>query len=197
MKNLLIRGNIKMGKEVFLFNLPPKKTCTPSYWCLHGNDGSPACYALRNNFLLPNVINGALERFEISKGEDFVERMIYEIQKNRVKYFRFHASGDFYNEEYVEKVREIVFSCPETLFRTSTRRRDLTSSIHKLNSLPNIIIRESLDNERSEPTMNLPFAAISSLYIVKRSDSYHCPNDCTECGYHCWKNSSNMDFDEH
>lgn len=54
-KNLLIKGNAKMGKDVYAFNLPPKKTCTPTHWCLHSRDGKPSCYALRNNFLFSNV----------------------------------------------------------------------------------------------------------------------------------------------
>jgi len=196
-KNLLIKGNSKMGPSVYLFNLPPKKTCTPTRWCLEGNGGKPACYALRNNFLFPNVIRGAEERFELSKQEDFVDRMVKEIHQASPKYFRFHSSGDFYSKKYVEKVIEIAKACPDTLFRTTTRRRDLSDSIKELNHLSNFIVRESLDSERKTPKMGLPFAALNDLPIVGKSDSYHCLNDCPKCGYYCWEHAYNMDFDEH
>lgn len=186
-----------MGPEVYLFNLPPKKTCTPTHWCLKGNNGKPACYALRNNFLLPNVKKGAQKRYEFSRHSSFIDKMVQAINRRNPEFFRLHASGDFYSEEYVEKITEIATQCPETMFRTTTRRRDLTKVIQKLNNLPNFIVRESLDRQRTDPKMNLPFAAISSLPIVQENESLHCINDCVKCGYGCWKSRDNMDFDEH
>ena len=34
--------------------------------------------------------------------------MVEEINRKEVEYFRFHASGDFYNESYVRKVIAIA-----------------------------------------------------------------------------------------
>lgn len=195
--NLLIRGNSKMGDEVKMFNLPAKKTCTPTDWCLHGNGGKPMCYAMRGRSIWPNVIKGAEDRFKASKQEDFVDKMVAAIHKQDPKYFRLHASGDFYSEAYVKKIIEIAESCPDTLFRTTTRRRDLKEVIQELNSLDNFIVRESLDKERPTPEMGLPFAALDSLEVVARSDSYECINDCTPCGHYCWENAVDMHFPEH
>lgn len=196
-KNLLIRGNVKMGNEVYLFNLPPLQTCTPTDWCLHGKKGKPACYALGGNFVFESVKRSMLERLEASRQVDFVDRMLEEIKRARVKYFRFHSSGDFYSEEYVNKVKEIASNSPETIFRTTTRRQDLKKSICELASLPNFIVRESLDSCRPQPVMGLPFAAIESLDIVRESDSYLCKNNCSSCGYHCWLEKTNMHFAQH
>lgn len=186
-----------MGPEVYLFNLPPIETCTPTDWCLHGKNGKSACYALGGNFVFENVRRGAMERFEVSKQADFVERMCDEIAKVRPKYFRFHSSGDFYSEEYVGKVMEIASAFPQTLFRTTTRRRDLQASIKELAALPNFIVRESLDSCRTTLEMGLPFAALDFLDVVKNNNSYLCKNDCVECGYHCWEDSGNMHFKQH
>jgi hypothetical protein len=194
---LLIQGNKKMGKKVFLYNLPAKETCTPTSWCLEGKNGKPSCYALRNNFNLPSVVKASQNRLKASKRDDFVDKMVSEIHTRKPKFFRIHSGGDFYSEEYIKKWKEIVQQCPDTLFRTTTRRRDFAKSIEELASEPNIIIRESLDLEVPYPTMNLPFAAISYLPIVKESKSYHCPNDCEKCRYTCWKTPCNMNFDEH
>ncbi len=196
-KNLLIKGNLKMGSEVFLFNLPPIKTCTPTKWCLEGDNGKPVCYALKGNFVFENVKRGAMERFEASKRSDFVESMCVEIEKVHPKYFRFHASGDFYSEEYVGKVMKIASQFPDTFFRTTTRRRDLKDAILELANLPNFIVRESLDTCRTTPGMGLPFAALDFLDVVNNKDSYLCPNDCPSCGYHCWENRKNMHFEQH
>jgi len=188
-----------MGKDgkVWAFNLPAIITCTPTKWCLAKKGKEQNCYALKGNYKFPKVQKSYRERLELSKKDDFVERMIHEIDKRNPTYFRFHSSGDFYSEEYVKKVIEIAENSPDVLFRTTTRRRDLTKIIQELNSLPNFIVRESLDTERTTPKMNLPFAALSQLDIVSKSNSYECKNDCPKCGYYCWGNSVDMHFIEH
>jgi hypothetical protein len=192
---LLIKGNVKMGAKVYLFNLPPHLTCKPTKWCLKGRDGKPACYARRNNFTLKTAKDAALRRYKASKRKDFVEKMLEEFEKIDPEFFRWHSGGEFYSEEYVDKVREIVRNTPNTLFRTTTRRRDLAKSLRKLAKLPNMIVRESLDQEVSKPTMRLPVAALSDLPIAK--DMFLCPNDCDVCKYHCWKEPCDMCFEEH
>ncbi len=194
--DILILGNTKMGNNVFLFNLPAKDTCTPTSWCLEGRDGEPACYALRGRCKWPPSLKGAAQRLELSQKPGFVDKVVEAVNRRKVKYFRLHSSGDFYSNGYVEKWINIAKKCPDTLFRTTTRRRDLTKLIQELNSLPNFIVRESLDTSRTTPEMGLPFAALSSLKIVKNSDSYECQNDCPKCDYYCWENSDNMHFKE-
>ena len=162
---------------------------------MKGRDGKPACYARRNNFNLPNVKDATMKRYRASKRKDFVEKMLEELEKADPEFFRWHSGGEFYSEEYVDKVREIVRNTPNTLFRTTTRRRDLAKPLRKLAKLPNMIVRESLDLEVPKPTMRLPVAALSTLPIAK--DMFLCPNDCDACGHHCWQEPCDMCFDEH
>ena len=192
--DLLIKGNIKMGPNVYLFNLPPVLTCTPTEWCLHGKGGKPRCYALRNNFLLSTVKKGAMARYRLSKQDDFIDSMAEEINRKHTEYFRFHASGDFYSEDYVRKGIAIAEKCPKTLFRTTTRRRDLADVIQELDAVPNFIVRESLDHERSSPEMGLVVAALASLPLAK--SAYTCVDDCVECKYHCWHKRESIAFQE-
>ena len=193
-KELLVRGNSKMGEEVYHFSLPPIITCTPTSWCLKGNNGKPSCYATRNQYTFASVRAALHDRLLLSKKPDFVGRMIQEIHRKKVVYFRLHASGDFYSPEYVQKITEVVEQCPGTMFRTTTRRRDFKGLIKKLNSLPNCIVRESLDDERTLPVMELPFAALSHLPIVKKFTTLECEDDCLKCGYQCWKKPVNICF---
>lgn len=197
MKDPLIRGNSKMGVRVALFNLPPVVTCTPTKWCLHGRGGKPACYALRNNFVMPRVKQSAQTRYEFSQTAEFVPVMIAAIKKMAPTYFRFHSSGDFYSVEYIRKVMAIAKSCPEVLFRTTTHRRDFAKELRTLNALPNFIVRESLDDERPTPKMGLPVAALGHLPIAGEPGTIKCPNDCDQCGHSCWKSRRSMSFAEH
>jgi len=196
MTDLLIKGNKKMGDKVFIFNLPPIITCTPTNWCLHGKNGKPMCYALRRRFLFPNVIDGAKIRYKLSQQPNFVDKMIAKIHRKKPEFFRFHSSGDFYSADYVKKVIEIAKQCPDTLFRTTTRRRDLTKVLQELNELPNFIVRESLDTQRQIPKMGLPFTALSYLDIVKQTKTYECLEDCEKCRHYCWKHQVNIHFYE-
>lgn len=195
-KNLLIKGNNKLGPNVYLFNLPPVKTCTPTSWCLEGRNGKPSCYALRGYYTFLNVSDRLDNRLEITKSKDFVEMMSDEINRKKVVFFRFHVSGDFYSEKYVLKVKEIAQNCPNTLFRTTTRRRDLADVVKELNAVPNFIVRESLDWERQIPVLGLPFAALRTLPIIKKTSAYACLDNCEKCDYYCWQYRVNMHFPE-
>jgi hypothetical protein len=195
-KDLIIKGNNLMRGGIYLFNLPPVKTCTPTSWCLAGRNGKPACYAMRGRYTTLHVFESLNNRLEITKHKDFVEQMSEEINRKKVVYFRFHISGDFYSEEYVLKVKEIAQNCSNTLFRTTTRRRDLAGVIKKLNAVHNFIVRESLDHERPIPVLGLPFAALDNLPIVQRTSSYACIDDCMKCDYYCWQYRVNMHFPE-
>lgn len=184
--SLLVRGNSKLGNEVYCFSLPPGKTCTPSDWCLKGLDGKPACYAMRNRFKFSNVKKSLQRRYEASKRADFATRVVGELKKAMPRFFRIHVSGDFYSEEYINKWVEICQNCPEVQFRTTTRRRDLLNPMLELNSLPNVVVRESLDPSIPEPRMGLKIAALRSLKEAELRKAYVCPQHCPECGYKCW-----------
>lgn len=194
MRSLVIKGNSKMGKSVAVFNLPPGKTCTPTQWCLTGRSGKPACYAFRNNCILPSVIASTEWRMQESLKPDFVDRVVSELD-GRFDLVRVHSTGDFYSSEYVKKWLAIATALPRVRFRTTTRRSDLAPEVSRLASLRNFVIRESLDPFRPEPGMGLPFAALSSLAIAK--GKFKCPNGCETCGYVCWMSRRSICFDEH
>ena len=195
MRHLLIKGNTKMGPEVYLFNLPPLLTCHPTPWCRVN------CYALKGNFRFPSVKQSAEERYRISQLPNFVEMMVQEIQQRQVRLVRLHSSGDFYDPAYVQKWIDIAKRCPNTRFRTTTKRRDLIERIRQLNKLPNFIVRESLDCTSSQPTMGLPLAMVDHIPGVKEQAAkgkiFRCINDCQTCGYTCWRKRQDACFAPH
>lgn len=128
---------------------------------------------------------------------DVMVSAIHRMSPLGYKYFRFHASGDFYSRDYIRKVFEIARMCPRILFRTTTRRIDFRQELEDLNKLPNFIVRESLDPARFMPATDLPFAAISTLPIVQRVPSLFCIGDCDKCNHTCWRHDYNIHFEMH
>jgi len=192
MKNLVIKGNMKLGPAVGVFNIPPISTCKPSKWCAKN------CYARHGKHGLPNVKNGSNWRLRESKKKDFVERMVKEI-KGKWKYFRIHASGDFYSDDYVDKWIEIIKQCDDTIFLAFTKRDDLKDSLKKLEKLKNVRIRDSLDPSRTKPVTGLKsFAAIDNYwYDFSKKGMVDCGSGCEPCGYKCWTTTKNIVLHEH
>lgn len=196
MRNILIKGNMRMGDEVYIFNLPPLKTCCPTPWCRQN------CYALKGNFRrFPSVRKSAEWRYKVSRLPDFVERVVKEIKQRHIRIVRLHASGDFYSRAYVKKWIVIARQCPNVRFRTTTKRHDLTDIICELNGLPNFIIRESIDPSCPKPIMGLTIAAIDTTpnvqKLLKEGKIIRCINDCKKCGYICWHNRVGICFTQH
>ena len=99
-------------------------------------------------------------------------------------YVRIHVSGDFYSAPYIAKWMEIAKRCPEVLFRTTTRRSDFIDLIYKLDKLPNMSIRESIDPSAPVPKTKLRLA--SAGVTNARRKQIMCPDDCEDCGHRCW-----------
>ena len=177
--DIVIRGNSKLGKKVGIFNIPPVKTCSPTPWC------KTNCYALHGKHGLPNVKKGSAHRMKESRKKGFVNKMVEAIN-GKYGYFRIHASGDFYSEEYVQKWIDIALRCPKTIFLAFTKRRDLTGPIKALAKLPIVVIRESLDKSQTKPEMGLRFAAVDHFKYPRRKAPINCEGKCPDCGYKCW-----------
>ena len=203
MESITIKGNTKIG-EARTFNVPPVKTCKPTRWCLTGLNGKPACYAQRGRHHNPRVKKSMDERFKVSKRSDFVEKVVDELsRKRKVQYFRIHAAGDFYDEAYVRKWIAICKALPHIKFWAATRRTDLKKAIRELDALPNVIVRESLDPSKQNPSMGLKLAVIYGVPAGKGAFVCPCDDDtkiadgCEDCGYHCWNKRSSVQFHFH
>lgn len=132
----LTKGNREMGPEVYLFNLPIILTCRPTLW------REKNCYGKKGNYRrFKGSIERALnKRYELSLSDEFVEIITNEIFRRKIPLVRVHVTGDFYSEEYVRKWIQIAANCPQTRFRTTTKRRDLKDTILELHSLSNLIL---------------------------------------------------------
>ncbi len=189
--DVFIKGNSKMGPEVLIFNLPPLLTCKASEWCKKN------CYALKGRHCWPSVKESQQKRLELSRRTDFVELAVAELKRRRPQYVRLHSAGDFYSVEYARKWLEIIKQCPKILFRTTTKRTDLGEVIRELDSLPNMIVRESLDPSRPKPsgllrTVTLVIGTPVEPDFDKKL--IFCKEYCVACGYTCWLQRNSIKF---
>ena len=113
--NVNINGNKKLKNNettrFMIWNLPSVITC-PYRTALC----EKSCYAQKAERVYPQVLPSRERNLEESKQEDFVENMIFTIEKHLVSkafqgkktVFRIHESGDFYNINYARKWVEIA-----------------------------------------------------------------------------------------
>lgn len=116
MKKLLSFGNSKLKRDgIASFSIPAGKTCPGALECKKG------CYAMSGFFLMPSVRKAYASNLALTKKDSFVDAMVAEILKTKAKIVRIHASGDFYNLEYLNRWLKIVQACPSVRFYAYTK----------------------------------------------------------------------------
>lgn len=132
---LIQRGNSKLP-GMYMFNI-----ITSHEVC---NRTCKGCYSLKEQVRFPSVAKARQTRYEATLQPDFHTKVIAELSKLRKppKHFRLHASGEFYNQPYVNSWYKIASAHPSITFYAYTKRlRDFDFS--KLKSLPNVVIIDS------------------------------------------------------
>jgi hypothetical protein len=110
-----INGNMKLKNNdsvrFILWNLPACITCP--FKTAHC---TKCCYARKSERVYKNVLPARTRNYEESLKPEFVENMIYTIEKHlnskafrgKLAIFRIHESGDFYSVEYLKKWLAII-----------------------------------------------------------------------------------------
>lgn len=207
--NVNVNGNKKLQNSdkirFIIWNLPAVKTCPfRTELC------EKSCYARKAERIYPQCLPSREKNYNDSLSADFVENMIFTIEKelNSKKYsgklaiFRIHESGDFYDLEYTQKWIAIAKH-----FENDTRIKFLayTKSIiyfinsgYGLLSFPsNLVIRSSLwkdtaaDKVELTNVYNIPiYTALTSAEMVeeKKNGRAFCVCKCDNCNTCrlCW-----------
>ena len=114
--------NKKLGLKIFNFSIPAYKSKSGKVVCPFAESCVKYCYAQKGNYKrFPKVAEGMEERFLISKSLSFVALMDIEINKKKADAVRIHDSGDFYNNEYIEKWVNIAMLNPNVNFYAYTK----------------------------------------------------------------------------
>lgn len=207
--NINVNGNKKLqnGDKIrfIIWNLPAVKTC-PFRTALC----EKSCYARKAERVYPSVLPAREKNYIASLQADFVENMIFTIEKElsskkyngKLAVFRIHESGDFYNLEYTEKWIAIARH-----FENDNRIKFLayTKSIiyfinagYGLQSFPsNLVVRSSLWKDTKQDKIDITkeynfsiYTALTSAEMVEEKKNGRffrvckCEN-CASCRM-CW-----------
>jgi len=116
MKHIFKMGNTKLSRAVGIFNLPTWITCVgKTILC------TKICFARRPELFRPAVLPYRQRNLEESQDPGFVDKATREIKDRKIKYVRWHESGDVYSQEYLNKIYEICKACPDTRFWMYTK----------------------------------------------------------------------------
>jgi hypothetical protein len=139
------------------------------------------CYAIKEQVRFPSVLQARVDRHAASLAEDFSVRVIKELGALRVapKYFRIHASGDFYSQDYVNKWIKVIKAFPSITFYAYTKRAahfDFTT----LKRLSNMGLIDSLQYGRLNygPLEKAPQGA---FVCPDHLPETRCGDTCTYC----------------
>jgi hypothetical protein len=171
---LIQPGNSKLGKSIYMWNM----TTSP----VQCGRVCKSCYSAREEKRWPNVAVARQKRYEASLQPDFVSRMKKEISslKTPPKYFRIHASSEFYDNTYILKWYQIALHFPAITFYAYTKRlKELNFSA--LLQLPNVVIIDSFHYKRLNygPIDKAP--ANSFVCPQVKKSTIRCGVDCTWC----------------
>lgn len=150
----ICKGNAKLGPDIWTWSLPAEATCpgaTPA--C------RDACYASQGTFLFRAVQELYDRNEQFSRTPFFVSWLLSRLATNNVRTLRIHASGDFYDAEYVSKWDHIVRSAPGVQFFCYTRSwrlREQRRPLRKLASRSNMSMWWSADHQTGKPTLPGP-----------------------------------------
>lgn len=162
----IARGNSKLGKLVHHWSIPANELICVFASALCAS----LCYARRGFFLMPNVKKGLEENESLSRRKSFVSRIVAGLRYEFVRVLRVHASGEFYDVEYVRKWIKIVRRSPKVTFYAYTRcwrDEEMLPFLVTLANEPNFHMWWSCDSETGRPP-SLP--GIRTAYLMTSDD---------------------------
>jgi hypothetical protein len=157
-----VRGNDKIGEDIFAFNLPPVLSCPGM------SAGCSFCYALRGRWVFDGVKAALARNWAASREATFAERMVREIRRRRVRILRLHASGDLYSVRYIQAWAQVARSCPDTVFYAYTRSWRLSGlrpHLERLAALANVRLWYSADIDTGLPEALPPGVRVAWLML--------------------------------
>ena len=168
---LIQPGNSKLH-NAYMFNLPAtKEVC---------NRACPGCYAAREQVRFPVILEARTKRLNASKDTSFSTTIITELAslKTKPKYFRVHASGEFYSQDYISHWELIAKEFPQITFYAYTKRiNDFDFSA--LSASPNFVLINSLQfNKLNYSKLE---DAPKEAFICPSSKEVLCGEHCVYC----------------
>ena len=207
--------NLKEAKEIVgslgrTGKMPCPSYNTPAILCVTGSrlrkiKGSTChkCYAMRGNYVRPNVKTGLKKRFDAFKKKNFVDGMSMMINHYAKKsgYFRWFDSGDLADMSMLYKIVCVCENTPTIKHWLPTREvkivRDYLEVFEKFPS--NLLVRVSSPMIDGKP---LKFNYTSTVHHKEKATGHDCPsrfqeNKCMDCRA-CWdRKVKNVSYHKH
>ncbi len=177
---------------------------TPAHECKTGTKlravaGSVCanCYAYkRGRYRFQNVIDAQYKRFRSLTHPKWVEAMAAQINSKKVKYFRWHDSGDVQNLDHLRRIYEVCRLTPSVKHWMPTR--EAWTKDYIVEAPDNLVVRFSIpmvDQAAGDSWPNTSTVSTKKIDVT-------CPaplqgNQCKDCRA-CWdKSVSNVCYGEH
>jgi len=174
---LFANGNHKLDKSVGVFSLPPIKTCVNCSTC------AKTCYANQAYKQYENSRKAWDYNHELSKTDKFYNETCKQLNKGNKKIIRLHSSGDFYNDDYIQKWYNIIKDNQDIQFYTYTKNKNALI----LNDLSNCnVIYSFINGYRNYGSkeycemLHDKFGA----YVCNLKDGEKCMRECKACLTH-------------
>ena len=185
------------------YNTPAKLCKTGSRLRKIKGSTCNGCYAMKGNYLNPNVTQGLQKRFDAFRHKRFVEAMSFMINRYSKKsgHFRWFDSGDLDSVNMLKKIVMICQATPTIKHWLPTREVKVVSDYLKIyKKFPdNLLVRVSSPMIDGKP---LKFDYTSTVHHKQKAIGHDCPsrfqeNKCMNCRA-CWsKEVKNVSYHKH
>ena len=188
----------------YAFNLPAIRCKTGKKLVKVKGSVCHGCYALKGRYLFPATKAAMERRYQAMLDPYWAEAMIYliKVRTKKIKYFRWHDSGDLQSVNHLEKICRIAKQTPDVKHWLPTREYKFVTEFIKQygrKAIPdNLCIRISAHMVGQKP--HKIFGLVAST--VDSEIGYKCPaptqgNNCGDCRA-CWdKSVINVDYHKH
>ena len=182
---------------------------TPATMCKTGArlrlvEGSTCyrCYAMKGNYLFPDVQEGLMRRFNAFNHPRWVEAMSFMINKYCTTHFRWFDSGDLADISMLEKIVMVCQNTSKIRHWLPTREVKIVKDYLKIHKeFPsNLVVRVSAPMIDGEPLKS--FRWTSTVHHKSKAIGHDCPsrfqdNKCNDCRA-CWdKRVANVSYHKH
>ena len=174
----------------FSIGIPAKKCKTGAKLRKIKGSVCYGCYALKGCYVFPDVQAAQYKRLRAIKKKKWIEAMAHQINSKKVKFFRWHDSGDVQNLEHLNKIYEVCKLSPTVKHWMPTREAWISD--HVTRAPDNLIIRFSMpmvDQVAAGSWRNTSTVVTSGATCPAPKQGGKCLN-CRACWNHNIKNIS-------
>ena len=200
-------GKISLGNT----KMPGTTYAVDAFACITGSKlakvkGSicSGCYSIKLQKLRPSVDQGYknnLFKWKVSNTSNWIDAMVFQILRAKVKEHRWFDSGDLQSLEMLEAIAEVARQTPGVKHWLPTKEYGIYAKYLKTNTLPaNLVVRVSATMIDGNPSK--VFKNTSTVHKNNKAIGFECKartrgNACGPCRA-CWdKRIKNVSYPKH